>query len=377
MTALAYRSWVEISLGQIASNFEAVRATVGPDVEVMPVVKADAYRHGAVEVSRTLVANGARWLAVSNVEEGAVLRDAGIGARILVMADFLPPERRGMFDYNLTPVIHSLDDIRAWDELAAGHGVPAAYHLKIDSGMGRLGTREPASRIADALRASPHARIEGLMTHFASAADYSGSQTEEQMRYFEDLRLQLAGLGFEPEYIHMSSSIPVAYGRRKAWQKMVRPGHAIYGYVSAASRGSAPERVLDVKPALSWKTSVLAVKDLPEGALVGYGGMYKTTRPARIAVLAAGYADGIPHRLSNRGRVIACGKLVSILGAVSMDLTTIDATQCPNLKAGDPVTILGAENGVSIDAQQIARTAGTISYSVLCGIHARVKRIYV
>ena len=122
---------------------------------------------------------------------------------------------------------------------------------------------------------------------------------------------------------------------------------------------------------------MLAVKDLPEGTLVGYGGMYKTARPARIAVLAAGYADGIPHRLSNRGRVIVCGKLASILGAVSMDLTTIDATHCPNLKPGDAVTILGEEDGVSIDAQQIARTAGTISYSVLCGIHARVKRIYV
>jgi alanine racemase len=377
MAAFAFRSWVEISLGQIARNFEAVRSTVGPGVEVMPVVKADAYRHGAVEVSRKLVASGARWLAVGNVEEGAILRDAGIAAPILVMADFLPAERRGLLDYNLTPVIHCLDDVRAWDELAAALGVPAAYHLKIDSGMGRLGTREPAARIAEVVLASKNARIEGLMTHFASAADYSTGQTEEQIRYFEDLRLQLAALGIEPEYIHLSSTIPVAYGRHRAWQKMVRPGHAIYGYVSPASRGSAPERVLEVKPALSWKTSVLAVKDLPEGALVGYGGMFKTPRSMRIAVLAAGYADGIPHRLSNRGRVIACGKLVSIVGAVSMDLTTIDATQCPNLKAGDPVTLLGAEDGVSIDAQQIARTAGTLSYSVLCGIHARVKRIYV
>jgi alanine racemase len=377
MAAFAFRSWVEISLGQIASNFEAVRATVGPDVEVMPVVKADAYRHGAAEVSRKLVASGARWLAVSNVEEGAALRDAGITARVLVMADFLPDERRGLIEYNLTPVIHCLEDIRAWDHLAAGQGAPAAYHLKIDSGMGRLGTREPAARIAEVVLASKHARFEGLMTHFASAADYGGGQTEEQIRYFEGLRLELAALGIEPDYIHMSSTIPVAYGRRKAWQKMVRPGHAIYGYVSPASRGSAPERILDVRPALSWKTSVLAVKDLPEGALVGYGGMFKTPHPMKIAVLAAGYADGIPHRLSNRGRVIACGKLVSIVGAVSMDLTTIDATQCPNLKVGDPVTLLGSENGVSIDAQQIARTAGTISYGVLCGIHARVKRIYV
>ena len=377
MPAPPFRSWVEISLGRIAANFEAVRTTVGPEVEVMPVVKADAYRHGAVEVSRTLANAGARWFAVSNVDEGAALRDAGLTARILVMADFLPAERQGLLEYRLTPVIHTLDDIAAWDELAAKQGEPVPYHLKIDSGMGRLGTRDPAARIAQAIRGAKYARIEGLMTHFASAADFSGPQTEDQMAYFERIRADLAGLGIDPEFIHMSSSTPVAYGRRRAWQKMVRPGHAIYGYVSPASRGNAPDRVLQVKPALSWKTAILALKDLPEGALVGYGGMFRTPRPMRIAVLAAGYADGIPHRLSNRGRVIVKGKLASIVGAVSMDLTTIDVTNCPDLEVGDPVTLLGSEEGLSIDAQQIARTAGTISYSVLCGIHARVKRIYI
>lgn len=377
MPAVPFRSWVEISLGRIAANFDAVRATVGAGVEVMPVVKADAYRHGAVEVSSTLATAGARWFAVSSVDEGAALRDAGLTARILVMADFLPAERQGLLDYRLTPVIHSLDDIAAWDDLASKRGEPVPYHLKIDSGMGRLGTRDPAARIAEAIRAANYARIEGLMTHFASAADYSGPQTEDQIAYFERIRVDLAALGIDPEYIHMSSTIPVAYGRRKAWQKMVRPGHAIYGYVSPASRGNAPDRILQVKPALSWKTAILALKDLPEGALVGYGGMFRTPRPMRIAVLAAGYADGIPHRLSNRGRVIVKGKLASIIGAVSMDLTTIDVTNCPDLRVGDPVMLLGSEEGVSIDAQQIARTAGTISYSVLCGIHARVKRIYI
>lgn len=377
MTTTAYRSWVEISLGRITANFDAVRQAVGQDVEVMPVVKADAYRHGAVRVSQALAAAGVRWLAVSSVEEGAVLRDAGIETRVLVMADFLPAEREALLEYRLTPVIHSLEDIPAWDELAGRGGGTAAYHLKIDSGMGRLGTREAAPRIAEVVRGATHARLEGLMTHFASAADYSGTQTDDQIRCFESVRAGLAALGIEPEYVHLSSTIPVAYGRRQAWQKIVRPGHAIYGYVSPASRGSAPERILNVKPALSWKTAVLAVKDIPEGALVGYGGMFCAPRPMRIAVLAAGYADGIPHRLSNRGRVIAKGKLAPIIGAVSMDLTTIDASNCPDLKVGDPVILLGSENGVSIDAQQIARTAGTISYSVLCGIHARVKRIYV
>jgi len=377
MGPFAFRSWVEISLKQIAENFRAVRDVVGPDVEVMPVVKADAYRHGAVEVSRALATAGAHWLAVSNVEEGAILRDRGITTRILVMADFLPAERAGLLDYDLTPVIHSLPDIAEWDRVAAARGVAADYHLKIDSGMGRLGTRAPASEILEAIGAAKHVRLEGLMTHFASAANYASRQTEEQLHAFQTLCTELARASVHPPILHLASSTPIAYGRRDAWQRMVRPGHAVYGYVSPVAKGTAPAPLLKVQPALAWKTAVLAVKDLPAGELVGYGGMYRTTQPTRIAVLAVGYADGIPHRLSNKGRVIANGHMAPIIGAVSMDLTTIDITHCPPLAVGDAVTLLGSEGGVSIDAQQIARVAGTISYSVLCGIHARVKRIYV
>ena len=377
MGPFAYRSWVEISLRQIADNFNAVRSVVGPNVEVMPVVKADAYRHGAVEVSRTLMRAGANWLAVSNVEEGAILRDRGIDARILVMADFLPAERTGLFDYNLTPVIHSLEDVRDWDRLCGARGVSGAYHLKIDSGMGRLGTRAATAEILNAITSARHSKLEGLMTHLASSANYASTQTEEQIALFSRICCDLGSQGVNPPYVHLSSTTPVAYGRSEAWQRMVRPGHAIYGYVSPVAKGTAPAKLLEVRPALTWKAAVLAVKDLPVGALVGYGGMFRAQHPTRIAILAAGYADGIPHRLSDKGRVIAKGRFAPIIGAVSMDVTTIDVTQCPPLKVGDSVTLLGSENGLSIDAQQIARVAGTISYSVLCGIHARVKRIYL
>ena len=345
------RSWIEVSRSAIRDNFRAVRALVG-EVEVMPVVKADAYRHGAIEISKILEAEGARWLAVSNVEEGIALREAGIAARILVMADYLPENRPFFKEFGLTPVIHSLAD-------AATAEVP--YHLKVDSGMGRLGVRESPSEIARTIAATP---LEGLMTHFASSANYLSSQTEQQIARFEAV-LETVG---RPRYVHLSSTIPVAYERTEAWGNLVRPGHAIYGYVSP-SRGG-PQMPLHVKPALTWKATVLSVKDLEAGALVGYGGIYKSSKPMRIAILAAGYADGIPHRLSNRGKVIANGNFVPILGAVSMDLTTIEAG---DLRVGDAVTLLGAGN----DAQEIARVAGTISYSVLCGISARVKRVYV
>jgi alanine racemase len=370
-----YRSWVEISRTQLSENFAAIRRAVGPDTQVMPVVKADAYRHGAVEVSKTLVADGARWLAVSNTDEGVILREAGIEARILVMADFLPFTRETMLAHKLTPVIHSLEALAELDRLVQKRGESSPYHLKVDTGMGRLGVPPDPGRIVSAITSARHVEFEGLMTHFASAANYESSQTEGQMKVFESVAGALEAAGLKPALLHSSSTIPVAYGRRAAWRSMVRPGHAVYGYVSPA-RGPAPSGVLAVKPALSWRATVLSVKEVAAGALIGYGGMYRAPRPMKVAVLAVGYADGIPHRLSNRGCVIAKGKIVPMLGAVSMDLTTIDVSQVPSIAVGDAVTLLGSEGSASIDAQQIAKWAGTISYSVLCGIHARVKRIY-
>ncbi|MCW5979296.1 MAG: alanine racemase [Bryobacteraceae bacterium] len=371
----AFRSWVEVSLSRIAANFRAVRDAVGPGVAVMPVVKADAYRHGAVEVSRTLEAEGAKWLAVSSVEEGVALREAGITARIVVMADFLPAEREALLEYSLTPAIHSIEGIRELDEIAAMRSRNVAYHLKIDSGMGRLGALAGAAELLEAITVARHAWLEGMMTHFASAGVYSSTQTDSQIQTFNGIRAALGRAGVEPSYVHMSSSIPIAYGRREAWGNMVRPGHAIYGYVSPV-RGAAPKKIIEVKPALAWRSSILEVKQAPEGALIGYGGMFRTTRPTRIGVLAVGYADGIPHRLSNKGKVIAAGRLAPILGAVSMDLTTVDLSEAPSLRVGDSVVLLGEEGEAAIDAQQIARLAGTISYAVLCGISARVKRLY-
>lgn len=375
MVPITYRCWMEVSRRQLAGNFHAIRAAVGQGVEVMPVVKADAYRHGAPEVARVLEQEGARWLAVSNVEEGVTLRQTGIRAHILVMGDFLPFERPALIDYELTPCIHSLPQLLDYDRMAAALARPLPYHLAIDSGMSRLGTRETPARIVESVLAAHHARLEGLMTHFASSANYESPQTAEQLQHFNTVRAAFTHAGLDPRYIHLSSTIPVAYGRRDAWGNMVRPGHAVYGYVSPA-RGPAPPAVLRVAPAMNWKARILEVKDLPVGARVGYGGMFVTERPTRMAVLAVGYADGLPHRLSNKGKVIAGGRLVPILGAVSMDLTTIDITESPHLQPGDPVTLLGREGNVTLDAHTLARAAGTISYSILCGIGQRVKRIY-
>jgi len=376
MNEIAYRSWVEVSRERIARNFRLVREMVGPDVEVMPVVKADAYRHGANEVSTVLERAGARWLAVSSVEEGVLLREAGIRARILVMADFLPGEREALLEHRLTPAIHSLADVPELDRLAAKRDVVVPYHLKIDSGLGRLGTRSPAEEILETVSPTRNAQCEGFMTHFASAALYDSEQTNEQIASFNATTRALRNGGLRPSYSHLSATIPIAYARREAWGNMVRPGHAIYGYVSPV-RGAGPPSLLSVKPALEWKAAILEIKEVPAGTPIGYGAIFRAESAMRVGVLSVGYADGLPHRLSNKGKVIAAGRIVPILGAVSMDLTAVDLSQTPSLRVGDSVTLLGEDGGSRIDAQQIARTAGTISYSVLCGISARVKRVYI
>jgi len=368
---------VLVSREQVARNFRNVRSVVGPNIEVAGVVKADAYGHGALEISRVLVAEGARWLAVSSVDEGVTLRSGGIRQpRILVMGGFLPYESDALLEFDLTPAVHSLDQLLQLDRLARASGKTVRYHLKIDSGMGRLGTRAAASEILAALGQTGHAHLEGLMTHFASAADYTSTQTFEQLAYFHTVCEALRLAGVNAAHLHTSSTNAIGYGLTGGWHNMVRAGHALYGYVSPA-RGDAPPQLLDVKPTLTWKAKLLAVKDIPEGARVGYGGGFRAPRPMRIGILGAGYADGIFHRLSNRGKVIANGKLTSILGTISMDLTTIDLSHTDALGPGDDVTLLGREGEASQDAQQIAKVAGTISYNILCSISARVRRVYV
>lgn len=376
LVSAPFRSYVLVSREQIARNYRNVCAVVGPGVEVAGVVKADAYGHGALEVSRVLTAEGARWLAVSSVEEGVRLRSDGIHqTRILVMGGFLPYEGEALVEYDLTPAVHSLDQIREADAAARSFGARLRYHLKIDSGMGRLGTRAAAAEILQVLAETPHAKLEGLMTHFASAADFTTSQTDDQLARFHGILDALRGAGANVAHVHSSSTNAIGYGRREGWHNMVRAGLSLYGYVSPAS-GDAPRQQLDVKPALTWKAKLVAVKDIPEGAPVGYGGTFRAPRSMRIGIVGAGYADGVFRRLSNRGKVIADGKLTPILGAVSMDLTTIDLSHTTALAAGDEVTLLGAEGAASLDAQQIASAAGTISYDILCRIGARVRRVY-
>ena len=345
------RTWAEISLDQLAQNYANICSSVGSPVAVAGVVKANAYGHGAIPVSRALIAAGAKWLAVSNTAEGIELRRAGLDVRILVLGGVLPFERAGIIEHNLTPVLHSLAELREWDDLAGA----SLVHIKVDTGMARLGMREEPSTIAAAIAGLRRIHVEGVMSHFATPDD--PAQSEAQLAKFHDV------LGaVKPEVIHFASSFALADRLKGSWLTMVRPGIALYGY--------AP--VCNVKPILTWKARVLCVKQIPRGTPVGYNARYCAPRDMSTAVIAAGYADGIPRALTNKGEVEIAGHMASIVGAVSMDLTTIDVTDCGSVQVNDEAIIIGEK----INADAMARTAGTISYEILTGIGNRVERVY-
>lgn len=368
------RTWAEISLGQIAANWRALRRAA-EGVTVAAVVKANAYGHGAVAVARRLEREGCEWFAVSNAAEGAELRRNGIAGRILVMGGFAPFEVDAFFEHRLTPAVHSIAGLLELEARAAALGQRLAVHVKLDTGMGRLGTREPAAAVAGAAARLKHLEIEGVMSHLASASDFSSPQTASQLDAFEAALAVMRGCGLTPRLEHIGSSAAVCYGIRRAFHQMVRVGLALYGYVPAA-QGEAPDIRVEVRPALVWRARVVTVKEIAEGEPVGYNARWRAQRPSRLAVVAAGYADGVPHTLAGRGHVVAAGRLAPIVGAVSMDVISVDVTDCGPLASGDPVTLIGQEAQTRHDAADFAREAGLIPYVVLCGLGNRVMRTY-
>ena len=367
MNGNASRTWAEISLGQVRRNYQAIRDAVGSAVTLAPVVKANAYGHGAVPVAQTLEQAGAAWLAVSCAREGVALREAGLRSRILVMGGLLPFESEAVWNFALTPVVHSLAELAAWDR----DGRQLTVHLKIDTGMSRLGVTGEPGEIVAAVRSLRHVRLEGLMSHFASAEDFSTAQTAEQAGRFQAVQAALHEAGVHPTFEHFCSTSGIAYHRQAAELSLVRPGLATYGYLPTAVEGPASR--FTVSPVLHWFARLLNTRTIAPGTTVGYRARFTAPVAMRIGTVAAGYADGVPHRLSTRGSFVHDGRMLPILGAVSMDLTTVDLSAAPDLQAGDPVTVLGP----GMDAQQIAELAGEISYSVLCGIGNRVDRIYL
>ncbi len=360
---------------------------VGANVTVCAVVKADAYGHGALECSRALETEGARWLGVTSLDEAIPLREAAIHANILLMTGFWRGEENEIVRLQLTPTVWEPWQIESLDAAAAAQGVARhAVHLTVDTGMGRLGVGlDHLPAVLAALKAASHLTMEGLSTHLASSEIMDAPSVAEQERNFDTARRLVRDAGFEPPLIHLANTNAVI-SRRETWANMkgsamVRPGVALYGYYLPFQRAgrevSGGTLRLSVKPILTWKTRILSLRDFGPNQQLGYGGTYVTKAPAHVAVLPVGYADGYNRQLSNRGRVIVRDHYAPILGSISMDLTLVDVTGIPGIAVGDEVILLGVSDGLSVDALEHARLANSSPYEILCNISKRVPRRYV
>ncbi|MGH9771564.1 MAG: alanine racemase, partial [Candidatus Acidiferrales bacterium] len=357
-------TWAEISLPALRRNYARVRQLAGRR-KVMAVIKADAYGHGAITVARTLEALGADWFGVATVDEALDLRAIGVSKPILLLGGLYMSDPAALIEYNLTPTVSSTARLDTYAECARQLGKSIDFHLKVDTGMGRLGIppylldafMERLQELNGSVSgATGGLRLSGFFTHLASAEDMVATQTDEQLERFAAALRRLRALGARPEWIHVSNSAALL-ARAGIQENMARVGALLYGYClpisTPPSSASQPQPAFD--PVLSFRSRVVFLKDHPAGAPLGYGASFFTRRPSRIATLPVGYADGLSRALSNRGHVIVRGRFARIVGSVSMDLTLVDVTDIPGVSVGDEVTLIGDSTGCSITAAEVAQ----------------------
>lgn len=377
-----------VDLEALAANFRAIQdhlraeaalnRTAGAGTLVPPgiiaVVKANAYGHGARPVAATLAHAGATMLAVADIEEGVDLRDAGIRLPILVFGALSVSDVRGVFEYDLTPTISSPAAGAALEAAAAARGVALPYHLKIDTGLNRLGFRhDNLRRTLPALFQSPHLRLDAVYTHFGTADEPEAPGFHDQRRRFEEAGRVIDELGGGPRLRHAANSAALVRDSR-VWYDFVRPGLLLYGLVPPPLHTTLP-----LRPVMSLVSRVVAVKGVRTGESVGYGARFTAARPTTLAVVPAGYADGLDRRLEGRGAALIRSQRAPIVGAVSMDMLTADVTDIEGVGPGDAVVFLGQagpEAWQAIDAREMASWIDTIPYEVLCRLGARVERQY-
>jgi alanine racemase len=357
-----------VDLAAIRRNLDMMRRLT-PDGPVCAVVKADAYGHGITKVGADLSRAGAEWLGVALVEEGIALREAGVATPVLVMATAFHDHPEELVAYDLVPTLFRIEHLARLAEFAGSRR--ARFHLKIDTGMARFGLHpSDLDPFLDALTHTPHLILDGVMTHFANADIGDAEFTGEQLRRFDACVARIRSRGFEPTWLHTSNSAGVLsfpWARRG----MARLGLSLFGLDPRQER-----EPVGLVPAMRWTTRVVHVKEIPAGASVSYGHRWTAARRSCIATLPVGYADGYPHRLGNRARVLVRGQPAPVVGSVCMDLILADVTGIPSVAVGDEVVLLGRQGQHEVSAYDLAAWADTIPYEIVCGIGPRVPRVY-
>jgi alanine racemase len=359
-----------VDLAAIRSNFRAIHDFIAGRARIIAVVKANAYGHGAPEVGLALEQAGAAMLACADIEEGIVLRDAGVRAPILVFGALSVSDLDGVFTHDLTPTVSTPAAGRALQAAAARHGTSLHCHLKIDTGMNRLGFRhDNLPRTLPELARSPNLAIDAVYTHFATADNAEHPAFAAQRQRFEAALQRLPSLGITTTVRHAANSAALLRDER-VWHDYVRPGLLLYGIVPPPLASTLP-----LRPALSLHSRIVAVKGVRPGEGSGYGLKETFDRPVRIAIVPAGYADGLDLRLAGRGFMLVRGRRAPIVGSVCMDMTIVDVTGM-DVAPGDEVVIIGRQESESIDVREIAAAIGTIPYELLCRVGSRIERVY-
>ena len=363
-----------VDLAALQSNFRAIReflkANGGPTPGIVGVVKANAYGHGAPAVALALQDAGATILACADIEEAVVLRNAGVRAEILIFGALSVSDLDGVFQHSLTPTISTPGAGRSLQAAAAKHGRKLACHLKIDTGMNRLGLRfDNLEYTLPELIGSPNLAITAVYTHFATADDPDHPLFQAQRERFEGVLARLPQLGVNPRLRHAANSAATLRDSR-VWYDLVRPGLMMYGVIPPPLASTIP-----LKPVLSLRSRVVAVKGVRLGENVGYGARWTVPKAGRVAVVPAGYADGLDRRMAGASSVLIRGKRAPIVGAVNMDMITVDVSDV-RVETGDAVVIIGEQDGDCIDVREVAATIGTNPYEVLCRVGTRIERIY-
>lgn len=384
--------WADVSLSALIQNLHAIRGFVNPKSEkratprkVLCIVKGNGYGHGGPQVAKALEKVGADWFGVTGADEGEQVRKAGVRKPILALTSFWPGEESQLLKNEISPAIIRCEQLAALEKAAARQKLgkrSVGFHLKIDSGMNRLGiSPTDIDCFARQYEKSKRLKLEGVFTHFASSEVFEGpvaSQTHEQEENFHRAVQRLKTLGIDPGIIHLANSAAIA-SRPETWADMVRPGAILYGYhpgYDPIERRAQAEKELPLRPVMSLRSRIISIRNVKAGEGVGYGAKFQTNRLSRIAVLAAGYGDGIHRSLGNRGSVLIRGVLAPIVGIVSMDVTMIDATDVPDVAVGDIATVYGTDGEHLLPANLVARGIGTVTSDLLCAVSARVPRVY-
>ena len=366
----------EINLDALRHNFYQVRTRSGKKVKILAVVKANAYGHGAVVISQELQKLGVDFLGVATCEEGIELRNARLTTPIIVLEGFTKGQGNYVKQYNLIPVIYDLASAEELSRVARRSNCTLKIHVKVDTGMGRLGIiPKYITSFFQHLAKLPGLTIEGVLTHLADnmRGTRSGIQfTQRQVRLFKEQMSRLHQMGIYPRYQHLHNSAAII-DKKPRCLNLVRPGIILYGTYPAARF----TKVIDLKPVMSLKTRIISLKTVPKGTTISYGRTFRCTQEALIATLPIGYADGYSRFLSNKGEVLIRGHRAPVVGVVCMDMVMVDVTGIPGVRHNDEVVLMGSQGTEKITVEEIAEKIGTIPYEVLCGISQRVPRVYI